>query len=148
MRPLDLLLLLSLLLCLLWPILAARLPLPARWQRLLRLLPFASLVVAVLHLLLEQYRWQMVPAYLLTTLLSLNAFSALMHSGESRKPRVFALSDWLLWLVAVALPILLLACIAARYSWRMNGLASGWLASSAFQAPASRSTGDSSTSMP
>ena len=104
MRPLELLLLLTLLLCLLWPIFAARLPLPARW---LRLLPFVALAVALLHLLLEYYRWQMVPAYLLTAILSLNAFTALMQSDESRKPRVFALSDWLLWLVTAALPILL-----------------------------------------
>ncbi len=104
MRPLELLLLFTLLLCLLWPLFAARLPLPSRWQRLL---PFAALALALLHLLLEHYRWQMLPAYLLTAILSLNAFTALMQPGESRKPRVFAASDWLLWLVAVALPALL-----------------------------------------
>ena len=104
MRLLELLLLIVLLLCLLWPILAARLPLPPRGQRLL---PFAALFVALLHLLLEHYRWQMLPAYLLTAILALNAFTALMQPETSRKPRVFALSDWVLWLLAAALPALL-----------------------------------------
>ncbi|MCA9940196.1 MAG: hypothetical protein KC418_16255 [Anaerolineales bacterium] len=110
MRPFEILLLLTLFIAVIWPILTDRVPALVRWHTFMRFLPFVGLLIALLHLLLEHYRWQMVPAYLLTAILSLSAFTALMQrngNGQPRKPRAFSLSDLLLWLGAVALPILL-----------------------------------------
>jgi predicted dienelactone hydrolase len=99
MRPLEITLLL--LLASFCVQLIARWRLPARAYRAL---PLAAMAVGVLHVFLEQTRWQMVPAYVLTVALALHLFH--------RRERALSLSRIIsillvpIWLVAVALPMI------------------------------------------
>lgn len=53
--------------------------LPLNSPRWLRFLPLVSLPILVAHLIVEQYRWQMVPAYILTAMLVLLSLPALLN---------------------------------------------------------------------
>lgn len=105
MRLLEWLLLLALLPVLVWPLLPWRRP---RW---LDFLPLTAVILLLLHLFLEGGRWQMVPAYALTLLLFLLTLGRLRPSaaGSHRSGWLVAasLAGLLLWLVALALPVLL-----------------------------------------
>lgn len=89
----------------LWPFL------PSARRRWLNVFPFLSAIFLLLHLLVEGYRWQMVPAYLLTSLMVLISGLRLGRPQESRKGplwRAIAAAGGLLWFVgAAALPALL-----------------------------------------
>lgn len=66
-------------------------------------LPLLAVGVGILHVFLEQTRWQMVPAYVLTAVLALHlAYRARRALVTSH---VFSIILVPLWLVAVALPI-------------------------------------------
>ncbi|MGB8645187.1 MAG: hypothetical protein WCF84_08110 [Anaerolineae bacterium] len=78
----------------------------------LRFLPAVIVVITLVHLIVEQYRWQMVPSYVLTAALFLLALPGLLQ-GTDNLPVRGALAavaggvGFLWWLVAVALPIVL-----------------------------------------
>lgn len=65
--------------------------------------PILAVLVGALHALLEQIRWQMVPAYLLTAALAL--LLAYRARRELVLSHVFSILLIPLWLVAIALPI-------------------------------------------
>jgi predicted dienelactone hydrolase len=89
MRPLEILVPALLLIYLLWP---RRRPLPVR------LLPVLSVALVLVHLVLEGYRWQMVPLYILAPALAVVALASLRRAWDPR--------------AAVALPILALVGVA------------------------------------
>ncbi len=106
MRLFEILMLLVVLPVLLWPLLPWRRP---RW---VDFLPAAAVLMMVLQLLLEGYRWQMLPAYLLVVVLFLVTLLRL----RSPTPRQKNWSAWaiigsllglLVWLLVLALPYLL-----------------------------------------
>lgn len=96
MRPLEILIPILLLLPLLW-----------QWPRPLwiRLLPAFALIMTFIHLIIEGYRWQMIPMYLLTALLVILQLIG-VRSSTGMKKLAFVLAIPL-FAVATALPILL-----------------------------------------
>jgi predicted dienelactone hydrolase len=90
-------------------------PAKRRYQWM-HLLPFLSIALAFLHLLIEGYRWQLVPAYFLSFLLVLCTFSKVQQSRRSSGQATLVDRKWLripgaiagslLLLVSMALPIL------------------------------------------
>lgn len=107
MRILEILLLITLLPSLIGLLLPNR-------PRPLLLLPIVTLLLTLLHLFIEGYRWQMWPAYLLVVLLaglSLREWlrpSTPAPTRRGRTLRLIAVLFGLLWLViAAALPVLL-----------------------------------------
>ena len=68
--------------------------------------PTAGALFIILHLFLEGYRWQMVPAYGLTAVFLILATR--WAGGTQNGPRLswlLALLGLLTWLIAVALPV-------------------------------------------
>ena len=107
MRPLEILIILLNLAALLMVYLPARFQ-----QRWFKFLPAAIVVITLAHLLLEQYRWQMVPAYLMTAALFLRTLSSLWkNSGmtAARGAGAFIMGGFggVWWLITLALPIIL-----------------------------------------
>ncbi len=106
MRPLEILLILTIL----PPILMAFLPMrPPKW---ITALPLGGILVIILHLIFEDGRWQMVPAYILTAVLAILAIRTLFFSTEPSKKRwaiaiPLGIVGLLLWVVSVALPVAL-----------------------------------------
>lgn len=89
-----------------------------RQQRRVAWLPWLAAIVAVVHLLVEGYRWQMAPAYLLTVLLL--AWSLWRLSGRNRPLTAPALTLGLLLLLAaallsLALPVAVLPAATGAY---------------------------------
>lgn len=99
MRPLEILLLL--LLALLSVQLIARWRFPARAYRALPLVAASTLAA---HALIENTRWQMVPAYALTAVLALHLFYR--RERALSLPRIVSVLTVPLWLVALALPVI------------------------------------------
>lgn len=86
-------------------LLATYLGWPHPRPRHVRLLPIAALALIPFHLLLEGYRWQMIPLYGLTLLLTVSSFLKIRSSRDWRP-----VASWLVLIplaVAVILPILL-----------------------------------------
>ena len=107
MRPLEILIVLLNLAALLMVYMPSRFQ-----QRWFKFLPAAIVGITLAHLLLEQYRWQMVLAYLMTAVLFLRALPSLVrNSGMTAARGAWAVIAggfaciW--WLVALALPIIL-----------------------------------------
>ena len=73
--------------------------------RLIQLLPLAALVLTLIHLVVEGYRWQMIPLYALTAILAIGALIRLRLTS-AWNPFVSILT-LLLLAVSTALPILL-----------------------------------------
>ncbi len=96
MRPLEIILPVLLALYLIWTH-----PRPL----LVRLLPIAGLFLALIHLAVEGYRWQMIPLYGLTILLAVSAWRRLRSALDGK--RSAAILGLILLAVATALPILL-----------------------------------------
>ncbi len=83
--------------------------LPTRYHsRRLRWLPLTAALALVLHIILEGYRWQMLPAYLLVVVLALLTFVSVLlpqRPVRSQALRVSGGALALLWLVlSIALP--------------------------------------------
>jgi predicted dienelactone hydrolase len=82
----------------------------------MHLLPLLSIALVIFHLLIEGYRWQMVPAYFLSVLLALFTLTNIQRSILSSKQSTLIDRKWLripgaivsclLLLIAAALPIL------------------------------------------
>lgn len=105
MRPLEIAILITLFPALLVPFIP-------RWrtERWPALFPFLAAFFTLLHLFLEGYRWQMVPAYLLLLLLLLPATWRLLRpptvpAGRLLWRIVAGIAALLLFLVALALPL-------------------------------------------
>ena len=107
MRPLEIIILLLNLVALLMVYIPLR-P-PFRWARFL---PAGIIVITLVHLVVEQYRWQMVLSYIMTAVLLLLSLPSLLKNTNSAP----AGGAWafivgglglLWWLVAAALPIIL-----------------------------------------
>ncbi|MGQ0600583.1 MAG: alpha/beta hydrolase family protein [Anaerolineales bacterium] len=80
-----------------------------RW---FKFLPAVIVVLMFTHLIVEQYRWQMVPAYVLTGVLFLLTLPSLLKGKDNLSARgllafVAGGFAFIWWLVAVALPIIL-----------------------------------------
>jgi predicted dienelactone hydrolase len=107
MRPLEILILLLLLVALVTAYIPRR-PRP----RALKFLPAAILVLILAHLILEGYRWQMVPAYFLAAVLFLRTLPGLLKNSEpppARGVRAYIAGGLGLgcWLMAITLPVIL-----------------------------------------
>jgi predicted dienelactone hydrolase len=82
----------------------------------MHLLPLLSIALVVFHLLIEGYRWQMVPAYFLSVLLALSTLANVQRSIRSSEQSTLidrkwlripgAIASCLMLLIATALPIL------------------------------------------
>lgn len=77
-----------------------------------RSLPIGIVAITIAHLVIEQYRWQMVPSYVLTVTLFLLTLPSLLQSNK----RLIVRGLWrfvaggialLWWVVAVTLPVIL-----------------------------------------
>lgn len=106
MRLFEILMLLLILPALLWPLLPWRRP---RW---VDYLPAAALVAMVLQLFIEGYRWQMIPAYGLVTVVFVLGLVRLWRPVAGEKKRTAAtvaasVAGLIIWLLAFALPYLL-----------------------------------------
>lgn len=82
---------------------------PTRYHsRRLRWLPLAAALALVLHIILEGYRWQMLPAYLLVVVLALLTFVSILLPQRPVKSHALRVSGGalaLLWLMlSIALP--------------------------------------------
>jgi predicted dienelactone hydrolase len=82
---------------------------PLRWAKFL---PAAIVVITLLHLIVEGYRWQMVPAYILTAALFLLTLPSLLKNtnpAPARGALAFLTGGFgfLWWLIAGTLPIIL-----------------------------------------
>ena len=100
MRLFEILLLATLLPPLLWTLFSRKRP---SW---LAIFPTVGALCLVLHLFVEGYRWQMVPAYGLTAVYLLISMRWSSGSAEPHRwGRLIALSGLLGWFVAVALPV-------------------------------------------
>ena len=95
MRLIETLLLTCCLLLLVWPLLRRTRP---RW---LDWLSVTAVLLLILHLILEGYRWQMVPAYVLV------AGLAVLTLSRWKLPVIVGIGGLLWLIVAAALPILL-----------------------------------------
>lgn len=105
MRPLEILLILILAVYFGWPLLPLKRP---RW---LDILPLAALLVSILHILVEGYRWQMFPLYALVGVaLVLAAFRLARGDNQQSVGRRAQIAGSLTGLavlgLAVALPVL------------------------------------------
>src|SRR5512141_992429 len=85
--------------------------LPARQQlRWLKFLPAVIIIVTLVHLMVEQYRWQMILSYALTVVLFLLSLPSLLTSTvRSRRSGALSIAAGVFglawWLIAAALPI-------------------------------------------
>jgi hypothetical protein len=96
MRPVEIIIPLLLLVFLTW--------LPPR-PRVIQLLPLVSLVAIPIHMMLEGYRWQMIPLYVLSALLTVSALMRIRASTDW-SPFASGLAVFLL-MASAAIPILL-----------------------------------------
>ena len=96
MRPIEIVIPILLALYLIWP--HPRL-------KVVRLLPLAALFLTFIHFLTEGYRWQMIPLYGLTVLLTLSSLIKIRSTYDWRP--VFSYMAVILVAVSSALPILL-----------------------------------------
>ena len=71
----------------------------------IRLFPSAALMIALIHLLVEKYRWQMIPIYILTGLLTLASLEKMAVPTDWSSPASYMMA--FLLALSIALPILL-----------------------------------------
>ena len=96
MRPLEIIISLLLVVYLLWPH-----PRP----RAVRLAPSITLVLTFLHFLIEGYRWQMIPLYILTLLLTISSLIRIKLQADW--PAAASYLTVILLTASTALPALL-----------------------------------------
>jgi hypothetical protein len=103
-------------LILLFVTLCARMVPVNKRPRWLLLLPALTVLAAILQFIIEYYRWQMVPAYVLTAGLFLLALPLLWHTSTAHCVRIGLgrriirvtgiVTGFLMWGIALALPLL------------------------------------------
>ena len=96
MRPLEITIPILLATYLLWPH-----PRP----RVIQFLPAIALILTLIHFSFEGYRWQMIPLYALTSLLTIS--SLIKISAQADWPAAASYSTLILLAVSTALPVLL-----------------------------------------
>lgn len=96
MRPLEIIIPALLAIHLLW-----RHPRPA----VIRFLPAAALILTLIHLGVEDYRWQMIPIYVLTSVLGISALIRIRSSTDWKPLGSFL--TFILLAISTAFPILL-----------------------------------------
>ena len=105
MRVFEVLMLLVVLPVLVWPLLPWRRP---RW---VDFLPGTAVLLMIIQLVVEGYRWQMLPAYALVVILFLVTLARLRSPAPEKKWSGWAIAGsvlgMLVWLFALALPVLL-----------------------------------------
>src|SRR3954466_14109921 len=104
MRPLEIIMVLLNIIALVLVYLPARVQ-----QRWFKFLPVALVVITIAHLLLEHYRWQMVPPYLLPAVLFLRALPSLLKNSAPTPARgagavILGGLGFLCALIAITLP--------------------------------------------
>jgi hypothetical protein len=107
MRPFEIVIFCILIPYLIWPLMSG---LKRTW--LINCLPMLGMLVTGLHLLLEKYRWQMIPLYALVTFCCLTGTFRLVHPSLGRIKhiswaRIGAISSLLVLFAATLLPFLL-----------------------------------------
>jgi dienelactone hydrolase len=111
MRLFEILLLLASIPYFLWPVVSK-----TRRPQWVAAFPALGLVFLLLHLLVEGYRWQMIPAYILTTILFLLTFREWLKKPEETIPSInqkrwlaiiMGLAGLLLVAISAVLPILM-----------------------------------------
>jgi predicted dienelactone hydrolase len=106
MRTFEIILLILDAVLILWLLVSSHRP-----RYLLPIITIATLLVLVIHLFTEGFRWQMIPAYLLTAVLLMVAW--VQRPSQQRKERrarriaILALLGLVLLLLATSLPVLL-----------------------------------------
>ena len=83
-----------------------------RRYRWMHLLPFLSIALGIFHLLIEGYRWQMVPAYFLSVLLALFTLANVQRSIRSLEQSTPIDRKWLRILGAITSCLVLLIATA------------------------------------
>jgi predicted dienelactone hydrolase len=104
MRPLEILIPVLLAICLLWPLGIGAPPIA------LRILPSLALLATVIHLIVEKYRWQMVPLYCLSGTIFIASLLGWGGQGLAHPPAwswAGLAIGFLLLIAATALPVLL-----------------------------------------
>lgn len=98
MRPLEITIPLLLAIYIAWPLFGARL-------RLITALPIVALMLVVLHIFSEGYRWQMIPLYVLTVIAVLTCVSPLFGASQNAlsRPTGWSIAGLILSLVMLAL---------------------------------------------
>lgn len=103
MRPFEILIPLILAIYLIWPFFTRRINL-----RPVHFLPLLAAGLIGIHLLLEGYRWQMIPLYIMTGILLLASLPALFRAGTSEFKRIrWTAAGLVLLSASIALPALL-----------------------------------------
>ena len=107
MRPLEILIPCILAIYLLWPLITGK-----SRPRLANYLPLAALLATILHLILEKYRWEMIPIYVLVVVCCVTGILSLRQPRQRKFKRVSwpgggLAGSLLVLMVATALPVLL-----------------------------------------
>lgn len=107
MRLFEIIIPILLVVWLLWPLAAGR-----RRPLYINLLPSLALILTLVHLVVEKYRWQMLPVYFFVVLFFiLSIFDLLRDKPEQYNRRswasVFSIIGLVLLIIAIALPVLL-----------------------------------------
>ncbi|HET6444444.1 MAG TPA: hypothetical protein VFI27_07665 [candidate division Zixibacteria bacterium] len=106
MRPFEIILLILDAVLLLWLLVSSRRP-----RYLLLIISIVTVLVLVIHLFTEGFRWQMIPAYLLTAGLLLAAWVQSRSQSERKRPAwriaILFLLGFVILLLVAALPVVL-----------------------------------------
>ncbi len=94
MRIFEILMLLVLLPVLVWPLL------PWRRPKLVDLLPTTAVVLMIIHLVIEGFRWQMIPAYGLIVVLFLITLPRLRDLLPKKEWSLAREKEWSVWAIA------------------------------------------------
>lgn len=106
MRPLEIFIPCILIIYLGWPLVTGQ-----RRTKVVNCLPFLALLVSGLHLVLENYRWQMIPIYALVLFCCLTGTLGLTRSSQDKFKRISwtgagLLAGLLILMIATTLPVL------------------------------------------
>ena len=107
MRPLEIVIPCILAVYLLWPLITGK-----SRQKPANYLPLVALLATILHLILEKYRWDMVPIYVLVSVCSVTGILGLRQPRQDKFKRVSwpgagLVAGLLVLAMATALPVLL-----------------------------------------
>ena len=107
MRPLEIVIPCILAVYLLWPLITGK-----SRSKLANYLPLLALLATILHLILEKYRWEMVPIYVLVSVCSVTGILGLRQPRQDKFKRVSwpgagLVASLLLLAMATVLPVLL-----------------------------------------
>jgi hypothetical protein len=103
MRPLEILIFVFLAISALWSLIKPNSPV-----RTIRYIPLLALLFTIAHLILEGYRWQMIPLYALVLIAVIGSIPAIAGRERSiQKPRGWQTAGFIIFLVVLVLAVLL-----------------------------------------